>query len=171
MLSDGWERSENKTGAKITRFNFHDLCTYYLGAWNSNRLLLSPAIILRRNGQYLPAQVYPTRGRRCIYRGLFRWHSYVRKLADWVSSDTSVNHIRFQWRIQRRPPLIFRPNWGPKSRKKSFLRPPPHYLRVWMTVPPLMWRSGSPTDIIRGILDNVVWRLTDSNVNIIRVII
>ena len=72
MLSDGWERSENKTGAKITRFNFHDLCTYYLGAWNSNRLLLSPAIILRRNGQYLPAQIYPTRGRRCIYRGLFR---------------------------------------------------------------------------------------------------
>ena len=32
-------------------------------------------------------------------------------------------------------PLTFRPNWGPKSRKKTFLRPlpPPGYLRVWMT--------------------------------------
>ena len=48
-----------------------------------------------------------------------------------------------QWRIQGRspgdltPPLIFRPKWGPKGRK-NFLgdRPPPPYLRVWMTAPP-----------------------------------
>ena len=35
-----------------------------------------------------------------------------------------------QWRIQGRgpgspPPLILRPNWGPKGRKKFFWRPPP----------------------------------------------
>ena len=38
-----------------------------------------------------------------------------------------------------RLPLIFRPKWGPKGRKKVFLRPPPTpYLRVWMTgAPPL----------------------------------
>ena len=44
--------------------------------------------------------------------------------------DTSYYHT--QWRIQRRgtggpPPLIFRPNWGPKNRNFFFLgdRPPP----------------------------------------------
>ena len=49
------------------------------------------------------------------------------------------------WRIQERargpagpgPPLIFRPNWGPKGRKHFFLRPPPlppphPYLKVWV---------------------------------------
>ena len=31
-------------------------------------------------------------------------------------------------------PLIFRPNWGPKSQKKIFeTSPPPLYLRVWMS--------------------------------------
>ena len=33
-------------------------------------------------------------------------------------------------------PLIFRPNWGPKGRKKKFWRPSPAYLRVWMTAAP-----------------------------------
>ena len=44
-------------------------------------------------------------------------------------------------------PLTFRPHWGPKGRKQFFLRPPPSYLRVWMTAPPppLIWRSGSAT--------------------------
>ena len=34
------------------------------------------------------------------------------------------------------PPLIFRPKWGPKGRKKKFETVPPSpppYLRVWMT--------------------------------------
>ena len=36
-----------------------------------------------------------------------------------------------------RPPLIFRPNWGPKGRKIFFdTAPLPRYLRVWMTAPP-----------------------------------
>ena len=34
-------------------------------------------------------------------------------------------------------PPIFRPNWGPKGRKKFFWRPPPPYQRFWMTAPPL----------------------------------
>ena len=34
-------------------------------------------------------------------------------------------------------PLIFRPKWGPKDLKKIFGdRPPPPYLRVWLTGPP-----------------------------------
>ena len=56
--------------------------------------------------------------------------------------DTSYYHT--QWRIQRRgpggpPPLIFRPNWGPKNRKFFFLEIAlPHpYLRVWTTCTPL----------------------------------
>ena len=46
-------------------------------------------------------------------------------------------------------PLTFRPKWGLKDRKQFFWRtPPPLYLRVWMTAPtPLIWRSGSATDI------------------------
>ena len=51
-----------------------------------------------------------------------------------------------------RPPLTFRPKWGPKGRKIFFfeLPPPPTplNLRVWMTAPPprpSVWRSGSAT--------------------------
>ena len=42
-------------------------------------------------------------------------------------------------------PLIFRPKGGPKGRKRIFLEtaPPPPYLRIWMTWPPLTSRSGS----------------------------
>ena len=37
-----------------------------------------------------------------------------------------------------RPPLTFRPNWGPKGQKNFGGRstPPPLFLRVWMTTPP-----------------------------------
>ena len=34
------------------------------------------------------------------------------------------------------PPLIFRPNWSPKSGKKFFGDRVPSYLRVWMIAPP-----------------------------------
>ena len=39
-----------------------------------------------------------------------------------------------QWRNQGRgPPLIFRPNWGPKGRKKFFWRPTPRRcLKIWI---------------------------------------
>ena len=33
-------------------------------------------------------------------------------------------------------PLIFRPKWGPKGRKKNLWRLAPSYLRIWMTPPP-----------------------------------
>ena len=49
--------------------------------------------------------------------------------------------------------LIFRPNWGPKGRKKFFLRPTP-------PPPHLIWRSGSATVIfylyLRSLLTYVV---------------
>ena len=62
--------------------------------------------------------------------------------------------ITGQWRVQGRglggpapPPLIFRPNWGPKGSKKFFWRPGPPFLRVWWLPlsPPLIWRSESAT--------------------------
>ena len=58
--------------------------------------------------------------------------------------------ISGQWWIQEKglagPALIFRPNWGLKDWKKFFFETrPPRYLRVWMTAPPFIWRSGSAT--------------------------
>ena len=46
------------------------------------------------------------------------------------------------------PPLIFRPKWGPKGRKKFFSgrRPPLSQGSGWRP-PPLVWRSGSATGI------------------------
>ena len=43
------------------------------------------------------------------------------------------------WASQVPPPLIFRPNWGPKAEKIFWgdQPPPPPYLRFWMTGPPL----------------------------------
>ena len=41
-----------------------------------------------------------------------------------------------------RPSLSFRPNWGPKGRKKFFLRPRPPP----SPSPHLIWRSGSATE-------------------------
>ena len=41
-------------------------------------------------------------------------------------------------RAARPPPLIFRPNWGPKAWKKIFLSP---------SLPPSPWRSGSGTKL------------------------
>ena len=48
----------------------------------------------------------------------------------------------------RPPPLIFRPNWGPKGGKNFMETGPPPYLRIWITGPPLFWRSGSATGSI-----------------------
>ena len=47
----------------------------------------------------------------------------------------------------RRPaPLIFRPKWGPKGRKKIFWRRPPPLSQSLDDRPsPLIWRSGSVT--------------------------
>ena len=46
------------------------------------------------------------------------------------------------------PSLIFRPNWGPKGRKKKLGdHPPPPtfpYLRVWMTAPPRLSQGLDP---------------------------
>ena len=36
----------------------------------------------------------------------------------------SVTKRSWQWRIQGRTPLIFKPNWGPNGGKKFFWRPP-----------------------------------------------
>ena len=60
-----------------------------------------------------------------------------------------------QWRIQGETsppppptPLIFRPNWGLKSRKKIFLETAPPLSQGLDDLPPptsLIWRSGSAT--------------------------
>ena len=65
------------------------------------------------------------------------------------SQSKLLGHFAVQWRIQGRGPgepgslLIFKPNWGPKGRKKFFdtIPPPPPYVRVWMTAPPPPTRS------------------------------
>ena len=63
------------------------------------------------------------------------------------------------WRIQGRPPLICRPIWGPKGRKKFFFRSPPPplsqdldewasppYLKVWLRhCYDLVYRTQPPT--------------------------
>ena len=51
------------------------------------------------------------------------------------------------------PPLIFRPNWGPKGRKNSFGDRATPFLRVWMTGAPFISRSRSGTDFlhVRGL--------------------
>ena len=54
-----------------------------------------------------------------------------------------------------RGPLIFRPKWGPKGLKKYFWRPatppPPTplspYHSIWMIGLPLIWTSGSASDV------------------------
>ena len=51
------------------------------------------------------------------------------------------------------PPLIFRPNWGPKGRKNSFGDRATPFLRVWMTGATFISRSRSGTDFlhVRGL--------------------
>lgn len=46
------------------------------------------------------------------------------------------------------PPVLDQ-NEARRPEKKFFLRPPPPppYLRVWMTAPPFIWRSGSATAV------------------------
>ena len=56
-----------------------------------------------------------------------------------IVSRLGCGQLSSKWRMQGRGPhpLIFRPKWGPKGRKKFFLRqphPPPP--------PPFIWRSG-----------------------------
>ena len=57
-----------------------------------------------------------------------------------------------QWRIQGRglgPPLYLDQIEARKAEKYFFGRPPPSYLRVWMTTPPhptpLIWKFASAT--------------------------
>ena len=72
------------------------------------------------------------------------------------SQSKLLGHFAVQWRIQGRgqgepgSPLIFKPNWGPKGRKKFFDTIPPRPLisgSGWPLPPPpaphLIWRSGS----------------------------
>ena len=45
---------------------------------------------------------------------------------------------------QEGPPLIFRPNWGPKGQEHFFRDPPPPLYNL----PLLIWRSGSATAVV-----------------------
>ena len=62
---------------------------------------------------------------------LTRFYNALELFTTSTKEHTALTHS-YQWRIQGRgpgnpapsPPLIFRPNWGPKGRKKVFLRRP-----------------------------------------------
>ena len=71
--------------------------------------------------------------------------NYKKNLLSWISLQ-----CRIQGSGPGGRPLIFRPNWGPK---KKWDRPPPPYLRVWMSAPSLIWLSGSVTALYGKIQD------------------
>ena len=88
------------------------------------------------------------------------WFSLVslpwRKKREKTHTQVIRHCNEIQWRIQGRgpgspsplpPPLIFRPNWGPKGRKNSFGDRAAPFLRVWMTGAPFISRSRSGTDL------------------------
>ena len=64
---------------------------------------------------------------------------------------------RNQWRIQRNgpgaPPLIFRPNWGPKGQKHFFWRPVPflHPLPLSQGLDPAMWTSSKSRPVCSNV--------------------
>ena len=72
----------------------------------------------------------------------------------------SIKRGNCQWPLQggggggggpRLPPVIFRPNWGPKGPKNAFLRlppPSPPYLRVWMTRPSSLSEGLDPSLVV-----------------------
>ena len=67
----------------------------------------------------------------------------VTKLLSWCPE----NAVADQGKGRGGPghPFDFRPNWGPKGRKKFFGGPPTRYLWVSMTRAPLIWKSGYAT--------------------------
>ena len=84
-----------------------------------------------------------------------------RKKREKIHTQVIRHCNEIQWRIQGRgpgsppplPPLIFRPNWGPKGRKNSFGDRATPFLRVWMTGATFISRSRSGTDFlhVRGL--------------------
>ena len=70
-----------------------------------------------------------------------------KKILGWqVQKKCGLIQWRIQGRAQGRGPPLFLVQTEAQRAKKIFLGdPPPPYLRVWMTGPPLISRSGSGT--------------------------
>ena len=69
------------------------------------------------------------------FQGIFTKRGGICKLSEAIPFSGGS---RGEARGASLPPVIFRPNWGPKDRKKFEAAPPP-YLRVW-----LVWLSAPP---------------------------
>ena len=69
------------------------------------------------------------------FQGLFTKRGGICKLSEAIPFSGGS---RGEARGASLPPIIFRPNWGPKGRKKFEAAPLP-YLRVWM-----VWMTAPP---------------------------
>ena len=99
----------------------------------------------------------------------YRYTRFILSNLHILNIKTLFHIAAFQRRIQGRgpgcsptpPPLIFRPHWGPKGRKKFFLRtpPPPPSLSECLDPPFLLAPSTRPWTFLKPhtFLPGFVW--------------
>ena len=93
--------------------------------------------------------------RSWTFQGLFTKRGGICKLSEAIPFSGGS---RGEARGASLPPVIFRPNWGPKGRKK-FATAPPSLIAAsgwsgWLPPPPILWRSISATGL------SLAWRNT-----------
>ena len=77
--------------------------------------------------------------RVCFYLALSGLRLHATGLMD--NADNVITTVADQWEGL---PLIFRPKWSPKGRKRFFLETSPPYLRVWMIPHPPLYEALDP---------------------------
>ena len=82
-----------------------------------------------------------SRGRCCCFGSILCWNHWLVLLPQWGIQGRGSGGSASP------PPLIFRPDWGPKGRKKFFgdrppPPPPPPFISGSGWPQPLIWRSG-----------------------------
>ena len=95
-----------------------------------------------------------TRGIKMLYRRLdflkaTKTYNTKRKWKANKSNGLCEGHFKH---VLNESSAFCRPKWGPKGQKRFFLRPPPPLLSQGLDdrpplPPPLIWRSGSATDL------------------------
>ena len=100
----------------------------------------------------------------------YRYTRFILLNLHILNIKTLFHIAAFQWRIQGRgpggplPPFIFRPNWGPKGRKKTFFwaptpPPPPTFLFEGLDLPLYLAPSTRPRTFLKPLtfLPGFVW--------------